>query len=141
MKAFLFVIFTLVFLILLIGCQSRKNESTIVNGKNSTSESMKVGVLKSMKGWELYSWQKPEGWYYALVVGTNRIKTFEEISANDVTVLGLEVLKAKLSQLVAGEEIYWSNRGVPNTQFPPEDVVNVVKTYCEACGLQLAITQ
>jgi hypothetical protein len=141
MKAFLFVIITLVFLILLIGCQSSKHESTIVNKQNSTSNSMKVGTFKSMKGWELYSWQKPDGWYYALVVGTNRIKTFEEISANDVAVLGLEVLKAKLSQLSAGEEIYWSDRGVPNTQFPTEDVVNAVKTYCETCGLQLAITK
>jgi hypothetical protein len=79
MRGFLSAI--IIFSVLLVGCQSNKGIS--ISGDEQASS------LKSMKGWELYSWQKPEGWCYALVMGTNRIKTYEEISAIDVAILGL----------------------------------------------------
>ena len=34
---------------------------------------------ESMKGYELYTWQEGGQWYFALLEGTNRLKTDEEI--------------------------------------------------------------
>ena len=34
-----------------------------------------------MKGYELYSWKVGTDWNYTLITGTNRPKTFEEVSA------------------------------------------------------------
>ncbi len=36
-------------------------------------------IPKSLKGYELYSWQKGNDWFFSLVVGTNRNKSVAEI--------------------------------------------------------------
>jgi hypothetical protein len=42
-----------------------------------------LSASTSMKGYELYSWrEKSSGdWYFALLPGTNRLKTYDEITA------------------------------------------------------------
>jgi len=98
-----------------------------------------VTVTHSMKGYELYSWQEGEGWYFALVVGTNRIKTFDEIVAPEVRVRGIEALEVQLDQLASGERVFWSAQRVPNVVLPPDDVVEQVQAYCEQRGIELEI--
>jgi len=41
----------------------------------------------SAKGYELYSWQANDQWHFALVPGTNRVKSRGEITANENTVM------------------------------------------------------
>ena len=36
---------------------------------------------ESLKGYELYSWQAGGEWLFTLTTGTNRIKSFEEITS------------------------------------------------------------
>ena len=94
---------------------------------------------RSMKGYELYSWHMGDEWHFALVLGTNRIKTYEEISSPEVHVQGLEALQAQLDQLPAGEWIFWSAQRVPNMALPPDEVVDEVRTYCRQRGIQLEV--
>ena len=124
-KPFAILTLLLSLTMMLVGCQSDRVEPPEAN------------PTRSMKGYELYSWQMQGDWYFALVVGTNRIKTYDEISSPEVRVQGLEALKGKLNQLPGGEQVLWSERWVPNTVLPPDDIVEQVKAYCEQRGIQL----
>jgi len=85
---------------------------------------------RSMKGYELYSWQVQGEWYFALVIGTNRIKTYDEIASPKVRVRGLEALEGQLDQLPSGEQVFWSAQRVPNTGLPPHEMIDEIRTYC-----------
>ena len=120
--------------LLFIGCKSDNNDSV-----TSESQAAKDEDLKSMKGWELYSWEKPDGWCYSLVMGTNRVKTFEEISTPAMTLTDLAMLKNKLNQLAEKEQVVWTTSFIPGTKYPPDLIVTEVETYCKACNLDLII--
>ena len=129
----------LLVLMFLAAC-NRTQDTTITQVEDQVAiESIADASLTSMKGWELYSWRDANGWYFALVEGTNRLKTFEEISAPGVAVLGWTALERKLSRLATGEEILWSIRKVRGTAFPVEDRLRTIKSICEARGLLLSI--
>jgi hypothetical protein len=104
-----------------------------------STDSIKDGSLTSMKGWELYSWQQQYEWYFALVIGTNRVKTFEEISSDTVAAAGVEALRVKLRQLAENQSVFWTAHRVPNTIMPPTEIIDQVKAYCDSCGLSLSI--
>jgi len=57
-----------------------------------------------MKGYELYSWRVRGVWNFALLVGTNRLKSRQEVRASKACVRGVEALKRKLDLLAEGEE-------------------------------------
>ena len=98
-----------------------------------------AGLPKSMKGYELYSWQEDGDWRFALVAGTNRQKTYEEITEPGVVSLTTGALEFKLDSLPAGELVFWSADRVPKTLMPSHDIVEQVTGYCRQLGLQLQI--
>ena len=98
-------------------------------------------LARSMKGYELYSWYKAGGWQFALVVGTNRVKTYDEIAARDVCVEGIEALTDEVARLPAGEQVFWSAGRVPGTTLPPAQTVDAVRTFCQQHGIQLEVSQ
>lgn len=102
---------------------------------------LETSTTKSMKGYELYSWQMQGDWYFALVIGTNRIKTYDEVSSPEVCVQGVEALEHELNQLPSGEQVFWSIQRVPNMTLPPNEVVDEIRTYCRQRGIQLVIEQ
>lgn len=115
----------------------------------------------SAKGYELYSWpaQEGQGWQYALITGTNRLKTYEEIvSAQDDAVesgwvrfsaSGVEELKALLSRLPDGESVTWlggdwlEQMGVPrgNIRLPDKRVIDEIERHCRQVGVELSVVQ
>jgi len=124
--ALLLSVAVLVFAMTFTGCQK-------------VAGSPEAGDLRSMKGFELYSWQAEGDWVFALVVGTNRLKTYEEIASPEVRLKGLDALKRELDRLAPGEWVFWSEDRVPNTALPPVDVIREVRAYCEQRGLHLEI--
>ena len=96
-------------------------------------------LARSMKGYELYSWYKAGGWQFALVEGTNRIKTYDEIAVPDVSVEGIDALKDRLAQLSAGELVFWSAGRVPGTTLPPSRTIEAVVEFCEQHGIRLNV--
>jgi ligand-binding sensor domain-containing protein len=96
---------------------------------------------RSMKGYELYSWQVQGEWYFALVIGTNRIKTYDEIASPEVRVQGLEALEGQLDQLPSGEQVFWPAQRVPNTGLPPHEMIDEIRTYCRQRGIHLVMEQ
>ncbi|MDY6877100.1 MAG: hypothetical protein SWK90_12990 [Chloroflexota bacterium] len=126
-KALLSTVFALLLVTALVSCQPGNVSSPATRS------------VRSMKGFELYSWQADEEWYFALVVGTNRIKKYEEIASSEVCVEGLDALWEDLDQLASGEQVLWSEGQVPNTVLPPDDVIEKVRAYCDQRGIRLTI--
>lgn len=104
-----------------------------MNSPTMTSATM------AMKGYELYSWQTSGKWYFALVLGTNRLKTMDEISAPGVAVDSIDALRTRLAQLGRGEEIIWVTWADNRLALPPQPLVDAVKKMCQDLGLQLTI--
>jgi hypothetical protein len=98
-----------------------------------------VKLSRSMKGYELYSWQVQGEWYFALVIGTNRIKTYDEIASSEVRVRGLDSLKSELDQLPSGEQVFWITQRVPNVTLPPGEMIDETSAYCRQRGIELDI--
>ena len=75
---------------------------------------------RSMKGYELYSWfvDEADAWHHTLITGTNRDKSFAEVSTPDsvvteqdwvkITVRGAPALKSVLTRLPEGETVLWN---------------------------------
>ena len=89
----------------------------------------------AIKGYELYSWQDSGQWYFAVLVGTNRDKTMEEIRAPATSVKGEKALEAIIGSLPTGQFLTWWG----GLAYPPESVIERVKQLCAERGLQLSV--
>ena len=110
---------------------------------------------EAAKGYELYSWQAGENWVFTLIAGTNRNKSFEEITATEnvidkdgwikVSVTTLEDLKLLLDRLPAGSEVFWSgidltgqvDAGTLYFSYPPEETRQTITDYADELGIKL----
>lgn len=92
------------------------------------------------KGVELYSWRDgaTETWHFALLPGTNRNKSLEEIMQGHNPIQGTKSLKQEMSALAVGEHIFWS-QPYPQLSFPPDAVVSDLKAYAVDRHLELSI--
>ena len=113
--------------------------ATLASCKPEPTETPEPALPRSMKGYELYSWYESTGWQFALVAGTNRLKTFAEVSSPRVRLASLEALKSELERLPSGEQVLWSLDLVPGTTLPPSDIVEEVHAFCRQRGIQLLI--
>ena len=109
----------------------------VVGCRHPTQRSTDASARPAFKGIELYSWEEDEKWYFALVPGTNRIKTYAEISSADVRIQGMRALEQALDRLPEGEQVFWSTQRVPNTTLPPRDIVDAIAVYCRQRGIHL----
>jgi len=114
----------------------------------------------SMKGYELYSWYEAneDTWYYTLLIGTDRLKTFEEVLAGQkvavmdgwvsITVKGDGRLKAELRRLPMGEQVTWvgpewlkqvgaDEEMVRAIKLPDRATVAELETFCRELGVNL----
>ena len=93
----------------------------------------------AMKGYELYSWEAEQAWHFSLLVGTNRLKTDEEVRAHGVAVTGVEDLKVKLGELAEGEEVFWLVSRIPGYSLPPPAAIGEVQAFCRQRGIKLDV--
>jgi hypothetical protein len=129
----------------LAGCRS--GETTMPNGSGGSSGSTTTGwsttasdlVAGSMKGYELYSWQDGDQWYFSVLVGTNRNKTLDEIRSPGSAFKGAEALEAALKTIPAGQWVTWFSGNT--LAFPPDEVVAQVQQVCKDRGLNFNVTK
>jgi hypothetical protein len=113
----------------------------------------------SMKGFELYSWSVEGKWYYTLMTGTNRSKTYAEITSDEstftpdgwakFTVQGADAIKAVLGRLPPDEEILWIGEesaeqirgGAGNLALPGQTVIDDIERYCRRMSLDLQVVR
>ena len=110
----------------------------------------------SMKGYELYSWEEEREWHFTLITGTNRVKTWEEITSEEdfisetgfvkIQVIGADAIKDILSRLPEGESVFWCDElhigqsAETDFQLPPEQTAEAIEEYAQQCGLDFAVT-
>ena len=94
------------------------------------------------KGYELYSWQVADGsWRYSLLLGTNRSKTNDEVTAAAVVINDVSALKSRLAALATNEQVFWSLPDAAKFSFPDSRVVDVLRTYCSEMQIDLQVMQ
>ena len=115
-----------------------------------------IKIESSMKGWELYSWQEDANgcrkWNYAILQGTNKLKTYNEVTADAfLKVSGEQQLKLLLNKFPANESILWvgenwlsnvwgqSNINYGNLRLPSTSVLEEIKQHSIQINLQLSI--
>ena len=108
---------------------------SLLAGCGAVSPATATSFGESMKGYELYSWQDGNQWYFSVLVGTNREKTLYEIKAADTALRGVDALTTVLEQMPAGQYITWSAK--ETLSFPPEDIIHQVEQVCTDQGLIL----
>lgn len=107
------------------------------------------GTRLSMKGYELYSWPAGQDWDFALLVGTNRMKTLDEIQAPGQTLSGVEAVKTALRVLPASEQVFWigpawlqqSQAAAGNLAIPPAPIRNEIADLCLQIGVTLTVDE
>ena len=113
---------------------------------------------RATKGYELYSWHVNREWYFSLLTGTNRIKSYQEITAGEnvigdawikLTVRGVDDLVAVLDQLPPGTHLVWSGpRALKGQGIKPGDLAlpskstrGQVEDRCHELGIRLLIAR
>lgn len=101
-----------------------------------------LSATTSMKGYELYSWRdKRSGeWYFALLPGTNRLKTYDEITAPQTQMKTVDRLQQELTKLPGGEHIEWITWTDNKLGMPPNEIVNQIQAMSRELGLDLSIS-
>jgi hypothetical protein len=109
---------------------------------------------RSMKGYEIYSWQQDGKWHFTFITGTNRNKRIEEIVSTkdeltdegwvNLHVTGVDKLRAIISRVPAGEFVSWvggridTQNGTSDIklEIPPQSAIEEIKTRAEKSGLE-----
>jgi hypothetical protein len=141
-------IYLLILLLLVTGCNANP-QPTLTN----TPTAELTMLPQSMKGYELYSWQEQEAWYFTLTTGTNRNKTVEEIKASEdiegqdgwvkITVTGMQELKNLLARLPQGENVFWVDELIFPAEFalPPGETMDDIQEFAGQLGLVFYVSR
>lgn len=103
----------------------------------------------SMKGYELYSWPAGQDWDFALMIGTNRVKTLEEIKSPEQTLHGVEAIRTALRELSASEQVFWigpgwlqqSQMASADIAIPPASIRDEITGLCSQLGIRLTVDE
>jgi len=93
----------------------------------------KTGHRQSTKGWELYTWEERGETHHALMVGTNRLKSDEEIVKSSVR--GLKAIQPQLDELKKGQLVFICGRA--RFEAAPQNARKALTEYCRKMGLKV----
>ena len=108
-------------------------------------------AAQAMKGYELYSWKAKGRWHYAVLVGTNRAKSYDEITTQANERIGIAALTSELEKLPRGETLFWRSaahpgvtkpraNGSPILELPSRHRIKHIKAICERLGIRLTLS-
>jgi hypothetical protein len=109
-------------------CTLKPTDTAEPTGKTS-------GAKTSFKGWELYVWQEASDTYFSLLLGTNRLKSDEEIKK--AAVKGIDAIKPKMDELKPGQEVIIVGKKLMEP--PPMDQFSPVVEYGKKIGLKVQV--
>jgi hypothetical protein len=91
------------------------------------------------KGVELYSWRDSRGdWVFALLSGTNRLKTAGEIKAPRNRIAGVGELAKAFSRLAIDEKVSWSHR-IEGFEYPPDGTIKRIEKLAQESRVTLRL--
>ena len=103
-----------------------------------------------MKGYQLFSWHQKGHWHYSLLPGTNRERTYEEITAPATVITGTSAFVSALKLLPKGAEVFWQSDAPPKMKrpvsgelmsfkHPSRKRIERIKTLCEKLGIKVSL--
>ena len=147
-----------VFFVVLAGATVVLPSMFTINAQTESTPAVMLSALpRSMKGYELYSWQAEGKWNFTLITGTNRLKSVNEITTGTDTVKdgwiklrvrSVEALKAQLRRLPQDASIGWLGKQMLGRfgveagplELPPQAIIDTVADYCNELGLNLQVS-
>jgi len=143
----------MVLLLLLSACVTASPDYAALDWNN-----IRDSFPDSQKGYELYSWESDGEWIFTLTTGTNRSKSFEEITSTEtkledeyikITVNSTDDLVTLIERLPAGVDLLWSGinlsgeveEGTMYFTYPPDEVMDRVVEAAVEQGVQLHTLQ
>ena len=90
-----------------------------------------------MKGMELYSWSEHGNWYFALLEGTNRLKSEDEVKNHPNRIATVNALSDRFNNLAEGEQVVWNLRFVRGFSFPGEIIVSEIVAAAKRARINL----
>ena len=132
---------------LLSGCSKDKSQ---IQEPTKKFDLTTLTFPHSMKGWELYSWPNVDDWNYSILIGTDRLKSYQEVTTNEIIVTGKDSLKMILDKFITNELIIWIGRhwlercwhdDINDLTLPPQEILDEIKEYCTIKNLKLQITE
>jgi hypothetical protein len=98
---------------------------------------------KQPLGYELYSWRAGHSWNFSLLLNSSSEKSVDQVFSKQFVLRGMGQLKASISRLPKGSQIFWINRipsgdgpraaGSEKLSYPPitmqEDIVRYAKNH------------
>lgn len=108
------------------------------------------GQNKPMKGYQLFTWKQNGQWHYSLSEGTNRERTYEEITAKTTVVIGTSEFKSQLKRLPTGTEVFWHADAPPGVKRPASSPmisfkqpsrkrIERFRSLCDKLGIKLTL--
>ena len=98
----------------------------------------------------MYCWQQDGEWWFSILQGTNRLKSYTEVTSGPLTVNGIIQLKPVLDRFPEGEIItmigqnwlktVWGS-GYYNLELPPESMISEITSYCTLRKLVLEVAE
>ena len=103
-----------------------------------------------MKGYQLFTWKEKGHWHYSLSPGTNRERTYEEITSKTTVIVGTPEFESELKRLPKGAEVFWHSDAPPGTRkpassgpisfkHPSRKRIERLKTHCDKLGIKLTL--
>ena len=108
-----------------------------------------ISFAHSMKGWELYCWPNGDAWNFALLIGTNRLKSYAEVVESPLRVTGLDSLEELFEQLPFDEDIIiieqtWLEQiwgeAYYDLQLPPPNIVASIRQMGSDLELHIGLS-
>ena len=89
---------------------------------------------------ELYSWQNSNGnWVFAVVGGTNRLKTEAEIKKKENQIGSMDQLSQVFEKLAEHEQVYWFHRKLKGFAYPDEKMVDSIASLARKANVDLYV--
>jgi hypothetical protein len=93
---------------------------------------------KAFKGMELYSWQDSNSdWVFALLPGTNRLKTEAEVKRKENQIPGVNELERHFLRLAEGEQVFWFHRDLKGFAYPDEKMMKDIAASAKKAKVEL----
>jgi hypothetical protein len=95
---------------------------------------------KAFKGIELYSWRGSNGdWLFALLPGTNRLKTETQVKKKENQIAGVKELEKRLIRLAEGEQVFWFHRDLEGFAYPDDKMINEIISSAKKAKVDLRV--
>lgn len=103
-----------------------------------------------MKGYQLFTWKEKGRWHFSLLSGTNRERSYTEITTGPAVAVGMGEFEGALKRLPRGSEVLWQSDAPPGIKRPSSSEmisfkhpsrkrIERIRSQCDKLGIKLTL--